>query len=82
MENEYLFAKNFALCLVLFYKIMGQNPKFFWVKWGTKHTLRLCLVFHEMQNAKCQLLSNNQMQNAKIFMSVFSSIQNTKFFMG
>jgi hypothetical protein len=35
-----------------------------------------------MQNAKYQLLWNDEMQNAKIFMSVFSSIQNAKFFMG
>jgi hypothetical protein len=35
-----------------------------------------------MQNAKCQLLWNDEMQNAKIFMDVFSSIQNAKFFMG
>jgi hypothetical protein len=28
MKNEYLFAKNFAWCLVPFYKMMGQNPKF------------------------------------------------------
>jgi hypothetical protein len=34
-----------------------------------------------MQNAKCQLLWNDEMQNAKIFMGVFSSIQNVKFFM-
>jgi hypothetical protein len=34
-----------------------------------------------MQNAKCQLLWNDEMQNAKIFMGVFSSIQNAKFFM-
>jgi hypothetical protein len=42
----------------------------------------MCLVPHEMQNAKCQLLWNDKMQNAKIFMGVFSSIQNAKFFMG
>jgi hypothetical protein len=35
-----------------------------------------------MQNAKCQLLWNDEMQNAKIFMGMFSSIQNVKFFMG
>jgi hypothetical protein len=35
-----------------------------------------------MQNAKCQLLWNDEMQNAKIFMGVFSFIQNAKFFMG
>jgi hypothetical protein len=35
-----------------------------------------------MQNAKYQLLWNDEMQNAKIFMGVFSSIQNAKFFMG
>jgi hypothetical protein len=29
MENGYLFAKNFAWCLVSFYKMMGQNPKIF-----------------------------------------------------
>jgi hypothetical protein len=29
MENEYLFVKNFACCLVPFCKIIGQNPKFF-----------------------------------------------------
>jgi hypothetical protein len=34
-----------------------------------------------MQNAKCQLLWNDEMQNAKIFMGVFSSIQNANFFM-
>jgi hypothetical protein len=34
-----------------------------------------------MQNAKCQLLWNDEIQNAKIFMGMFSSIQNTKFFM-
>jgi hypothetical protein len=34
-----------------------------------------------MQNAKCQLLWNDEMQNVKIFMGVFSSIQNAKFFM-
>jgi hypothetical protein len=44
--------------------------------------LRLCLVPHEMQNAKYQLLWNYEMQNAKIFMDVFSSIQNAKFFVG
>jgi hypothetical protein len=43
--------------------------------------LRLCLVPHEIQNAKCQLFWNNEMQNVKIFMDVFSSIQNAKFFM-
>jgi hypothetical protein len=35
-----------------------------------------------MQNAKCQLLWNDEMKNAKKFMGVFSSIQNAKFFMG
>jgi hypothetical protein len=35
-----------------------------------------------MQNAKCQLLWNDEMQNAKIFIGVFSSIQNAKLFMG
>jgi hypothetical protein len=35
-----------------------------------------------MQNAKYQLLWNDEMQNTKIFMDVFSSIQNAKFFMG
>ena len=34
-----------------------------------------------MQNAKCQLLWNDEMQNAKTFIGVFSSIQNAKFFM-
>jgi hypothetical protein len=34
-----------------------------------------------MQNAKYQLLWNDEIQNAKIFMGVFSSIQNAKFFM-
>jgi hypothetical protein len=29
MENRYLFAKNFARCLVPFCKMIGQNPKFF-----------------------------------------------------
>jgi hypothetical protein len=29
IENVYLFAKNFAWCLVPFYKMMGQNPKSF-----------------------------------------------------
>jgi len=29
MENNYLFTKNFAWCLVPFYKMMDQNPKFF-----------------------------------------------------
>jgi hypothetical protein len=29
IENEYLFAKNFAWCLVPFCKMMGQNPNFF-----------------------------------------------------
>jgi hypothetical protein len=29
MENEYLFAKNFAWYLVPFCKMMGQNPKIF-----------------------------------------------------
>jgi hypothetical protein len=29
MENEYLFAKNFTWCLVLFCKMMDQNPKIF-----------------------------------------------------
>jgi hypothetical protein len=37
--------------------------------------------FHGMQNAKYQLLWNDEMQNAKFFIGVFSSIQNTKFFM-
>jgi hypothetical protein len=44
--------------------------------------VRLCLVPHEMQNTKYQLLWNDEMQNAKIFIGVFSSIQNAKFFMG
>jgi hypothetical protein len=35
-----------------------------------------------MQNAKCQLLWNDEMQNAKFFMGVFSFIQNAKFFIG
>jgi hypothetical protein len=35
-----------------------------------------------MQNAKSQLLWNNEMQNAKNFMGAFSSIQNAKFFIG
>jgi hypothetical protein len=35
-----------------------------------------------MQNAKYQLLWNDEMQNTKIFMGLFSSIQNAKFFMG
>jgi hypothetical protein len=39
MENGYLFAINFAWCLVPFCKMMGQNSKKNWVKWGTKHTL-------------------------------------------
>jgi len=29
MENNYVFAKNFAWCLVPFCKMMNQNPKFF-----------------------------------------------------
>jgi len=29
MENNYLFAKNFAWCLVPFCKMIDQNPKFF-----------------------------------------------------
>jgi hypothetical protein len=29
MENRYLFAKNFVWCLVPFYKMIDQNPKFF-----------------------------------------------------
>jgi hypothetical protein len=44
--------------------------------------LWLCLVSPIMQNAKCQLLWNDEMQNIKIFIGVFSSIQNIKFFMG
>jgi hypothetical protein len=28
MKNEYLFAKNFAWCLVPFYKMVDQNPNF------------------------------------------------------
>jgi hypothetical protein len=35
-----------------------------------------------MQNAKYQLLCDDEMQNAKIFIGVFSFIQNSKFFMG
>jgi hypothetical protein len=42
----------------------------------------LCLVSHEIQNTKYQLLWNDEMQNVKIFMGVFSSIQNAKIFMG
>jgi hypothetical protein len=34
-------SKNFAWCLVPFCKMMGQKPKKFWVKWGTKHTLKI-----------------------------------------
>jgi hypothetical protein len=44
--------------------------------------LWLCLVPHEIQNVKCQLLWYDEMQNAKIFMGVFSSIQNAKILMG
>ena len=29
MENNHLFVKNFAWCLVLLYKMIDQNPKFF-----------------------------------------------------
>jgi hypothetical protein len=29
IENGYLFAKKIAWCLVSFYKMMDQNPKFF-----------------------------------------------------
>jgi hypothetical protein len=60
----------------------GSKPKIFWVKWGTKHTLRPCLVSHGIQNTKWQLLWNDEIQNAKIFTDVFSFIQNAKFFMG
>jgi hypothetical protein len=35
-----------------------------------------------MQNAKYQLLWNDEMQNVKIFIGVFSTIQNANFFMG
>jgi hypothetical protein len=42
--------------------------------------LPLYLVPHGIQNAKYQLIWNDEMQNAKIFMGVFSSIQNAKFF--
>jgi hypothetical protein len=35
---------------------------------------------HGIQNAKYQLLWNDEMQNVKIFMGVLSSIQNAKFF--
>jgi hypothetical protein len=37
-------------------------------------TVRLCLVPHGIQNAKCQILWNDEMQNAKIFIGVFSFI--------
>ena len=33
----------------------------------------------KMQNAKCQLLWNDEMQNAKLFRVMFSSIQNAEF---
>jgi hypothetical protein len=42
----------------------------------------MCLVSHGMQNAKYQLLWNDEMQNVKIFMGVFSSIKNAKFLWG
>jgi hypothetical protein len=48
---------------------------------GAAIWVRLCLVHHGTQNAKCQLLWNDEMQNAKIFMGVFGFIQNAKFFM-
>jgi hypothetical protein len=40
IENEYLFAKKFAWCLVPFCKMVGQNSIFFLGKWETKHTLK------------------------------------------
>jgi hypothetical protein len=43
--------------------------------------LRLCLVPHEIENAKYQLLWNDEIQTVKIFIGVFNSIQNAKFFM-
>jgi hypothetical protein len=45
-----------------------------WLQPWARKLFRLCLVPHGMQNAKCQLLWNDEMQNAKIFMGVFSFI--------
>jgi hypothetical protein len=55
MENGYFFVKKFTWCLVLFCKIIGQDLKIFWVKWGTK------AVFSSPWNAKYK------MQNANYF---------------
>jgi hypothetical protein len=52
MENGYFFTKNFAWCLVPFYRMMGQNPKFFWVKWETKHTLKIEGIVSKINSSK------------------------------
>jgi len=40
IENNYLFTKTFALCLVPSYKMMNQNLKFVEKKLRTKHPIK------------------------------------------
>jgi len=40
IENNYFFTKNFARYLVLFCKMMNQNPNFFEKKWKLNTPLR------------------------------------------
>jgi hypothetical protein len=54
MENNYLFVKNFAWCLVPFHKIMDQSPKM-----GSKHPQYTCMfleIYISRRSTVCVLI--------------------------